>query len=84
MEEQAEKAGLKHLEHIDKEIGELRDRTPSRPRAFTNGLWQGAGVLLGGILALTLIGWVLSVFGLVPGFGTMAKYLQDVVAAFRR
>ena len=76
--------GLKRLEHIDKELEEIKQRTPVRPLGFAYGLWQGAGVLLGGIFALTLLGWVLSLFGLIPGFGTIAAYLQSIVATFRR
>jgi hypothetical protein len=84
MNEHIEEEGLKHLEHIEQELEEIKDRTPSRPRAFTYGLWQGAGALLGGILALALLGWALSFFGVIPGFTTIAKYFQDIVSNFRR
>lgn len=84
MDEHVEEEGLKHLEHIEQELGEIKNRTPARPLGFAYGLWQGAGIFLGGILALTLLGWVLSFFGLIPGFGTIAAYLQTIVANFRR
>lgn len=84
MNEHIEEEGLKHLEHIEQELEEIKDRTPSRPRAFTYGLWQGAGALLGGILALTLLGWGLSFFGVIPGFIDISHYIQNSVDNFRR
>lgn len=84
MEEHVEEEGLKHLENIEQELGEIKERTPTPTRAFTYGLWQGAGALLGGILALTLLGWALSFFGVIPGFADVAKYFQDIVSNFRR
>jgi predicted lipid-binding transport protein (Tim44 family) len=84
MNEHIEEEGLKHLEHIEQELEEIKDRTPAPGRAFAYGLWQGAGALLGGILALALLGWALSFFGIIPGFATIAKYFQDIVNNFRR
>ena len=84
MDERVEKEGLKHLENIEQELGEIKEHTPTPTRAFTYGLWQGAGAFLGGILALTLLGWALSLFGIIPGFTDIAKYFQDIVSNFRR
>lgn len=84
MDEQTEREGLKHLEHIDKELGEIRDRTPAPQRAFLLGLLQGAGALIGGILALALLGWALAFFGVIPGFVDISHYIQNSVDNFRR
>lgn len=84
MDETTEQKGIKHLEQIEGELEEIKNRQPAPGSAFAYGLLQGAGALLGGIFALTLLGWVLSFFGIVPGLGTIAKYLQDIVTAFRR
>ena len=84
MNANVEEEGLKHLTQIEQELEEIKTRTPGKRKVFLYGLLQGAGVLLGGIFTLTLIGWVLSLFGLIPGFGTIAVYLQNIVAAFRR
>lgn len=84
MEVHVEEEGLKHLEQIEQELEEIKERTPSPQSGFTYGLWQGAGVLLGGILALTLLGWVLTLLGVIPGLGEIAQYLQNAVSNFRR
>ena len=82
-QEELEQKGLEHLSRIEGELEEIKERTPSPRRAFLNGILQGAGALVGGIVALALLGWVLSLFGLVPGFGTIAAHLQEAVAQFR-
>lgn len=84
MEGHVEEEGLKHLEHIEQELEEIKERTPAPGHTFIYALLQGAGILLGGIFALSIVGWVLSLLGVIPGFGTIAKSLQDIVAAFRR
>jgi ABC-type Fe3+-hydroxamate transport system substrate-binding protein len=84
MNEHIEEEGLKHLEQIEQELEEIKNRTPNRGKSFIYGLLQGAGILLGGIFALTLLGWVLSFFGLIPGFADIAHYFQNIVANFRR
>ncbi len=84
MNEHIEEEGLKHLEHIDKELEEIKNRTPAPGRAFAYGLWQGAGALLGGILALAILGWALAFFGVIPGFVDISHYIQTTVDNFRR
>jgi hypothetical protein len=84
MNERIEEEGLKHLEQIEQELGEIKERTPTPSRAFTYGLWQGAGALIGGILALTLLGWLLSLFGVIPGFVDISQYIQNNIDNFRR
>ena len=83
MDANIEEEGLKHLEQIELELEEIKERTPNKRKSFLYGLMQGAGILLGGIFALTLLGWALSFFGLIPGFATIAHYLQTIVAQFR-
>ncbi len=74
-----EERELKHLANIEQELGELKDKVPGPPRAFLNGILQGMGVVLGSILALALLGWLLSFFGLIPGFGQITGYLEGLV-----
>ncbi len=84
MDEHIEEEGLKHLEQIEQELGEIKERTPTPSRSFTNGLLQGAGALIGGIFALALLGWLLSLFGVIPGFVDISHYIQNSVDNFRR
>ncbi|MBC7836451.1 hypothetical protein H7X87_01590 [Acetobacteraceae bacterium] len=79
MEEKIEKEGLEHLEHIEVELKEIKKRTPTSYRAFINGIFQGAGAIVGGILAVALIGFLLSVFGVIPGLGEIAHYFQNIM-----
>ena len=84
MDEHIEEEGLKHLEQIEQELEEIKDRTPAPGRAFAYGILQGAGALIGGILALALLGWALSFFGVIPGFADISLYFQNIVTNFRR
>ena len=53
-----------------------------RGRAFVNGIFHGMGAVVGGIFALALIGWILSLLGVIPGFDRFETYLGDKVDAF--
>jgi len=74
---------IKQLIKIEKKLEEIKDRTGSTKRAFFYGLLQGAGAVIGGIAAIILLGWILSVIGVVPGFGDIADYLRDQMVAWR-
>ena len=84
MDENLAEEGLKHLENIENELEEIKKRTSAQRPPFLYGLLQGAGALVGGILMLSLVGWALSFFGVLPGFGAVATYLQNVVAHFHQ
>jgi hypothetical protein len=83
IEESLEKEGLEHLARIEDELEAIKDRTPTPKRAFINGILQGAGALVGGIAGLIILGWALSVFGLIPGLGYITSQLQDATSHFR-
>ncbi len=83
MQKDLEREGLKRLARIEKELSEISERTTPR-RSFFAGLWQGAGWVVGSIIAITLIGWMLSLFGVLPGFQQVAHYLQGIVDARMR
>jgi hypothetical protein len=82
-EVEVEQAALNHLSRIEGELETIKNRTPDSKRSFINGVWQGAGVVLGGIVAVLLLGWVLFIFGLIPGFGFITSHLKDAVAEWR-
>jgi hypothetical protein len=84
MDEQTKEEGLKHLEHIEEELEQINKRiSPQRP-PFAYGLFQGAGALVGGILMLAILGWVLSLFGVIPGLAAIAAYFQNIVNHFHQ
>lgn len=78
-----EAQGLKQLKRIENELEEIKDRTGNPKRTFINGIIYGAGAFVGGILAIILLGWVLAIAGLIPGFGDLAHKVGDTVNAAR-
>lgn len=51
-------------------------------RSFVNGIFHGMGAVVGGILALTLLGWFLWLLGVVPGFDSFERSLGEKVHTF--
>lgn len=51
-------------------------------RSFVNGIFHGMGAVVGGILALTLLGWLLWLLGILPGFDSFEHYLGSKVHQF--
>ncbi len=84
MDEHIAEEGLKHLEQIETELEEIKERTSVQRPPFLYGLFQGAGALVGGILMIALLGWALSFFGVIPGFATIASYFQNIVSRFHQ
>ena len=69
------KEGLKQLKKIEGQLDDLNDATWSWSGWFVRGLWQGAGIVVGTIVAVVLLGWLLSLLGIVPGFSEIADYI---------
>ncbi len=82
-EEIFEKEGIGHLARIEEELEEIKDRTANPKRSFVNGMWQGAGAIVGSIVAILLLGWGLGLLGLVPGVGEIANSLHNMVDQIR-
>ncbi len=74
---------VKQLIKIEKKLDAIKERTGDTRRAFFYGLLQGAGAVIGGIAAIILLGWLLSLLGVVPGFGEIAEYLREQMSAWR-
>ena len=82
-EKNFQKSGLDHLARIEEELEEIKDRTANPKRSFINGIWQGAGAIVGSIAAILLLGWGLGILGLVPGIGDIANSLHSMVDQVR-
>ncbi len=82
MEENLEREGIEHLERIEDKLDEIKEREPNHRTSFINGIWQGAGALIGGVIALSLLGWILSAVGIIPGLGDIAHALQEAAGKF--
>lgn len=81
-EENAVQSGLEHLKNIEEELGEIKERTSDPKRSLLNGMLSGAGAIVGSIAALIILGWLLSLLGVLPGFGSIAAYLHGIVDKF--
>lgn len=79
MDKKIEEKGLEHIKKIEHELGEIKSRTPGPKTAFTNGILQGMGAVVGSIAAVALLGWLLSIFGVIPGLDKLAEYLSTIL-----
>jgi hypothetical protein len=70
---------IKLLKQIKQELEEIKDRTGNPRRIFLNGILYGAGAFVGGVLAVSLVGWLLSFLGVIPGLDVIADYLQTAL-----
>jgi hypothetical protein len=78
----AVQSGLEHLEKIEAELEEIKERTSDPKRSLFNGILSGMGAILGSIIALIILGWLLWLVGILPGFGLLAAYLHGIVDKF--
>ncbi|HVX90700.1 MAG TPA: hypothetical protein VHC20_03615 [Candidatus Paceibacterota bacterium] len=84
LDDAVEHEGLEHLTRIEADLEEIKRRTPSPRHAIINGLFQGAGALVGGVVALVMLGWLLSLLGIIPGLGHIVEALQSATSHFQR
>jgi hypothetical protein len=70
---------LKQLKEIKKELVEIRERTATPKQVFINGVLYGAGWFVGGIVAVALLGWVLNILGVIPGFSELSDYGRSLM-----
>jgi|GEM_PF-2892382 hypothetical protein len=81
-------SGYKYKE--DTEVAELRrirrelrniESNTSAKWWILHGMLYGAGWILGSLLAILILGWLLSLLGVIPGLN---KIVADISAAFSR
>ncbi len=73
MEDAPEIKNLKVLE-------EIRENTrPVWWRFLLNGALTGAGMVTGTVIAIVLLAWLLSFFGIIPGLEQIAKQMNEVL-----
>ncbi len=65
---------------IENLLGDIRENTKNSAwKSLYNGLFYGGGVVLGTLCGVVLIGWILSLFGIMPGFEEIAKSTQTML-----
>lgn len=71
-----------NLDIIAADIAAIRSRATNARQAFLFGCLQGAGAVIGGIVTLTLLGSVLSLLGVIPGFDHFENSVNTAVKAY--
>jgi hypothetical protein len=66
----------KELDHVEHILEEIKDNTSvTWWRWIVSGFLYGAGWVMGTVLAFAALGWILSIFGIIPGFDQIAAWL---------
>jgi hypothetical protein len=71
---------VQELRRIRKELRNIESNTSAK-WWIVHGMLYGAGWILGSLLAILILGWLLSFLGLIPGLNKIAA---DISAAFAR
>ncbi len=74
---------LRELKEISDDLGVIRESTHPK-HAFVRGIFQGVGIVVGSVIALALLGWMLGILGLIPGFDAFENSLKSAVNAYER
>lgn len=64
-------------EDIKSDLEEIKTLTGDSKTWFWRGIMQGAGAILGSIFMLILLGWVLGIIGIIPGFGEISDFIRS-------
>lgn len=75
---------IEKLEEIKSDLEDLKHLTGSSKEWFYRGILQGAGAIIGSILMLIVLGWVLSILGIIPGVSEIADYFGTYVDQVHR
>lgn len=67
---------IEQLEEIQTDLQELKHLTGSNKAWFVRGILQGAGAIIGSILMVIVLGWTLSILGVIPGVSEIADYIR--------
>jgi len=71
---------LEQLETIEKDLKGVRRAVEKKHwQVFVTGLIYGGGFVLGTAFAIAIAGWILNLFGMVPGIGDISDTLYGVL-----
>jgi hypothetical protein len=79
-----EEREIRELKKITEELRAVNANTGSSWVAFFRGILQGGGAVVGSIIAIILIGVLLSILGFIPGFHTIATYIGSAASHVQR
>lgn len=71
-----------YLKRIEHELTDIRKGVkPSWKRLLFEGLLRAAGLVAGTVLAIALLGWSLTLFGVIPGLEEISERLNQILNA---
>lgn len=68
----------KQLQRIEKLLISINERSGGTWYSFWTSIVKGIGIVIGTLLAVALLGWVLSFLGFIPGLGSIAAHLHAI------
>jgi len=72
----------KQLHRIEEELGKIHKAVNEDWKSFfLRGFFRGSGFVVGTVIAIALAGWLLNIFGVLPGIGEVASKLQTILEA---
>ena len=74
---------IHELKKITEELRMVNENTGSTWTAFLRGILQGGGAVVGSLITIILIGFLLSILGVIPGFKSISAYVGSVVVQIR-
>lgn len=81
----ADKDTRQQLKRIERELKEVRGAVEeSWASMFFSGLIRGGGFVIGTVVMIALAGWLLSIFGILPGFEDITTRLREILEAQAR
>jgi hypothetical protein len=70
----------KEISHVENVLEDIRKNTATPWwRTILNGFLYGAGWVVGTVGMIAALGWLLSIFGVIPGFDVIAAQLQAIM-----
>jgi hypothetical protein len=77
-------AEVVQLKKIQRELIDIKKQNTISYGWLLRGILQGVGAIIGSAIAVVALSWILSVLGIIPGFGQIAAYLGDVFSKLPR
>jgi hypothetical protein len=71
-------------EDIKIDLEEIKHLTGDSKAWFWRGIMQGAGAIVGSIAMLIVLGWVLSILGIIPGVSEISEYIRGYMDQVHR
>lgn len=68
-----------NLENIEKQLVSINRKTPTSLGALGRGVITGFGSVLGVVIAITIIGFVLNILGIIPAFKNEADSWKSIL-----